>query len=285
MKVVVTGAGGLLGRALVPALDRAEHEPVPLDRRALDITDRSAVAKALRSSSPDAVVNCAAWTDVDGAEDREAEARHVNAVAAATLAAAAAGVGARFVFLSSDYVFDGSKRRPYVESDHPAPLSAYGRSKLEGERAVSAAGGPTLIVRTSWLYGAGGPNFVEAMIRLGEDRDEVHVVADQVGSPTYASELARALVTALERGMTGVAHLAGAGQCSRHELAREVGARLSLPTSFLPMTSDHSGRRAERPACSVLASERPDAIRLRHWREGVSSYLAEREELLGRPQA
>jgi dTDP-4-dehydrorhamnose reductase len=273
MRVLITGAAGLLGQALGAELAGRSHDPVALDRHALDITDRRAVEAALRTADPDAVVNCAAVTDVDGAETREDEALRVNATAAASVAEAAVRTGARFVFISTDYVFDGTKGSAYVESDDPRPLSAYGRSKLAGERAV---GGGALIVRTSWLFGPGGRNFVDTMAEAGERRDQVEVVRDQVGSPTYAPHVAGALVTALEREMEGILHLAGAGRCSRYELAREVGDRLSLPARFVPTTSEHAGRPAPRPAFSALASERPDAIVLPEWRVGLSEHLAER---------
>ena len=185
MRLLVTGAAGMLGRDVVAAANDAGHEVVALARADLDITDAAAVRAAVLDARPDAVVNCAAWTDVDGAEAEEAAATAVNGDGAGHVAAAAAEAGAHLVHVSTDYVFDGAAREPYPEDAPTAPASAYGRSKLAGERAVTAVGGEHAIVRTAWVFGPHGRNFVDTMRRLGADRDEVRVVDDQVGSPTY----------------------------------------------------------------------------------------------------
>ena len=181
MKLLVTGAGGMLGRDVVAAAQAAGHEVVALTRAELDVARADAVTGAVGGARPDAVINCAAYTNVDGAEDDEAGATRVNGDGAANVAAAAAALGAAVIQPSTDYVFDGDKREPYVESDPVAPRSAYGRSKLAGERGTVAANPRHHVVRSSWLFGLGGRNFVDTMLRLGRERGAVSVVEDQVG--------------------------------------------------------------------------------------------------------
>ena len=277
MKVLVTGAGGMLGSDLVPALEARGHRPVGLDRRELDITRPRAVEDALARHRPDCVINCAAWTDVDGAEAHEAEATRLNDEAASVLAAAAAGVGASFVFISTDYVFDGTRGRPYVESDPANPLNAYGRSKLSGETSVAVTNPRAYVVRSSWLYGRNGKNFVETMLGLAERQPEILVVSDQVGCPTYTVHLAAALAELVERDTYGVHHVAGAGECSWFDFAQEIFDQSGSETRVMAATTDMLARPAPRPAYSVLRSERPDAIELPDWRTGLAAYLAERQ--------
>ncbi|WP_372790568.1 dTDP-4-dehydrorhamnose reductase [Paraconexibacter sp.] len=278
MKLLVTGAAGMLGRTTVQAARDLGHDVVGLDRAALDITDAVAIENALRTHHPDAVVNCAAWTDVDGAEEHEDRARLVNGVGPRLLARAAAAADARVVHVSTDYVFDGAPHDPWVESDPVAPLNAYGRTKLEGETGVLGAGGEHAIVRAAWLYGAGGPNFVDTMLRLGAERDEVSVVTDQVGRPTWTGHLAGALVELAERRAdTGLFHAAGSGSCSWYEFAVEIFDRAGVACRVLPTTSEEFVRPALRPAYSVLGTERDPGIVLPSWQDGLDSYLRERE--------
>jgi dTDP-4-dehydrorhamnose reductase len=275
MRLLVTGAAGMLGRDVVAAAGDAGHEVVALARADLDIADAAAVAGMLGAVRPDAVVNCAAWTDVDGAETAEAAATAINGTGAGHVAAGASQVGARLIHVSSDYVFDGLAREPYPEDAPTAPRSAYGRSKLAGEQAVAAAApGTSAIVRSSWLFGPHGRNFVDTMRRLGAEREELAVVDDQVGCPTYPGHLAPALVTIAERGVTGVMHVAGAGHCSWLELAEATFAEIGLPTRVRPQSTADAGRPAPRPAFSALAGTRPDAPALPPWREGLRAHLA-----------
>src|SRR5262245_52155728 len=209
MRLLVTGGAGMLGQAVAAVATRLGHDVIALSRTDLDITDAGHVRRVIGAAEPRAVINCAAWTDVDRAETAEAVATSVNGEGAGNVARAAAESGARLVHVSTDYVFDGSKRTPWVESDPVGPLGAYGRSKLAGEQAVAAAGADHAIVRTAWLFGAGGRNFVDTILALGTERDEVDVVADQVGSPTWAAHLAEGLVEVAERrGDVGVFHAA-----------------------------------------------------------------------------
>jgi dTDP-4-dehydrorhamnose reductase len=281
-RVLVTGAAGMLGQDVVGAAGARGLEVVGLGRGELDVTDAAAVGAALGEVRPDVVVNCAAWTDVDAAQDHEEAAFAANATGAGVLARAATGVGARLVHVSTDYVFDGAANEPYRESDPVGPVSAYGRTKLAGEEAVLAAGGGHLVVRSSWLFGAGGRCFPATMLGLAADgRDEVGVVVDQVGCPTFTGHLAPALLEAADRGAPGVHHIAGAGRCSWHELAVEVFAGAGIDIRVRALTTAEMPRPAPRPAWSVLGSERPDPIVLPAWPDGVAAYLA----LVGRVPA
>jgi dTDP-4-dehydrorhamnose reductase len=274
---MVTGAGGMLGRDLVATCRERGHEVVALGHAGLDITDPAAVAEALRRHPPDAVANCAAYTDVDGAESEEAAAMRVNNEGAGLLAAAAAEVGAKVLYPSSDYVFDGRQRRPYVESDLTHAISAYGRSKQAGETAVAAANPRHLIVRTSWLFGLGGRNFVETMLRIGHQQPEVVVVSDQVGCPTYTGHLAGALAELLEAGEFGIHHIAAQGPCSWFDFAQEIFDQAAVDCRVLGGTTEMLARPAPRPSYSALGTERRDGRRLPDWRSGLASYLAERK--------
>jgi dTDP-4-dehydrorhamnose reductase len=276
MRLLVTGAAGMLGQDVVEAARGAGHEVTGLGHTDLDVADPVAVERAVTSARPDAVVNCAAFTDVDGAEERYDDALAINGAGAGHVAAATAESGAAVLHVSTDYVFDGTKPAPYVESDRPAPASAYGRSKLAGEEAVAEANPRHAIVRSSWLFGVGGANFVATMLRVGAERDEVSVVTDQVGCPTFTGHLGPTLVSLAERETTGLMHLAGSGWCSWHDFAVEIFREAGIDCQVRAARSDELGRPAPRPAYSVLLSERPDAPRLPSWRDGLAEYLAAR---------
>jgi dTDP-4-dehydrorhamnose reductase len=279
VRLLVTGAAGMLGHEVVAAAEKLGHEVAAWDLPECDLTDAHATLDAIRRLDPRAVVNCAAYTNVDGAESDEATAERVNADAAGNLARACKAAGARLVHVSTDYVFDGTKREPWIESDAPNPLGAYGRTKLHGEEQVTAELGDHAIVRTAWLFGPHGPNFVATMLRLAGDNDEVSVVTDQVGSPTFAGHLAPALVDMAERSDTGIFHGAGAGSCSWYELTLEAFDMAGVSCRVLPTTSDRFQRPAPRPAYSVLGSEREHPITLPPWQDGVRAHLAALEEV------
>jgi dTDP-4-dehydrorhamnose reductase len=276
MRIVVTGAGGMLASDVVGAAEAVNHEVEALARADLDVTDADAAASAIAAARPDAVVNCAAYTDVDGAEDDLEQAMKVNAEGAGAVAAAAEAAGARVVYPSTDYVFDGAKLAPYVESDEPRPLSVYAQSKLAGEHATSEANRRHFVVRSAWLFGVAGGNFVETMLRLGEAHGEVLVVRNQVGSPTYSAHLAEAIIRVVDTDAHGVHHLAGAGECSWYDFASEIFRQAGVECRVLSCTTQELGRPAPRPAYSVLASERPDAILLPEWEAGLAAYLEQR---------
>jgi dTDP-4-dehydrorhamnose reductase len=265
VSILVTGAGGMLGQDVMRVVGDAA---VGLSHAELDVTDAAAVREALAGA--ELVINCAAWTDVDGAEEHAEEALAVNRDGARNVAEAAG----RVVYVSTDYVFDGTGHTPYVESDPTAPLQSYGRSKLAGELATAAANPRHFIVRSSWLFGAGGGNFVETMLRLGRERDELRVVDDQVGCPTFTGHLAEAIVRLGETDDYGIHHLAGAGSCSWYQFAREIFERSGVDCHVEPCTTEEFPRPARRPAWSVLGSERGRSLPT--WQEGLEAYLGVR---------
>ncbi|HUB73370.1 MAG TPA: dTDP-4-dehydrorhamnose reductase [Solirubrobacteraceae bacterium] len=287
MRVLVVGAAGMLGLDVLRAGERAGMELVGLTRAELDVSDAGAVEAAFARVRPEAVVNCAAWTDVDGAEAQAEQARAVNADGARNLAMAAAWEGLAMVHVSTDYVFNGEAfvgrdgaPRAYVESDPTGPRSVYGRTKLEGEREVLAASPRHTVVRSSWLFGTGGRNFAETMLRLAGERTAVQVVTDQVGCPTWTGHLAPALLGLLERGVSGLVHLAGAGHVSWNGFAVEIFRQAELDCRVQDATSEQMARPAPRPAWSALASEREDVIPLPPWQDGLAGYLAARAGMM-----
>jgi dTDP-4-dehydrorhamnose reductase len=277
MKLLVTGAAGMLGHDVMLAAGNAGHDVVGYGRAELDVTDPGALARKFDLERPDIVINCAAWTDVDGAETSEQAAFAINGKGAGNVAAAANEVEARVVHVSTDYVFDGAKGAPYVESDQPAPLSAYARTKLAGEEAVAAANKRHFIVRSAGLFGIAGRNFVDTMLRLSEAQNEVTVVRDQVGSPTYTWHLAYGIVRLIEGLEYGIHHMVAAGQCSWYEFAREIFEQAQVECRVLSITSEEFGAAAPRPAFSALVSQREHAIRLPSWQDGLAGYLAQRK--------
>jgi dTDP-4-dehydrorhamnose reductase len=272
---LVTGAGGMLGRDMVTALRHRGDHVTGLARNDLDVADEGAVHGAVRRLRPAVVVNCAAWTSVDDAEAHEEEALAVNGRGAAHVAAACADSGARLVHVSTDYVFGGDGRSPYAEDDAPAPRTAYGRTKLAGERAVLGllpdAG---YVVRTAWLYGAHGQNFVSTMIRLAGQRPTVDVVADQRGQPTWTADVAAQVIALAATGATpGIYHATSSGETSWFGLAQEVFGLLGAsPSRVRPVTSEAFPRPAPRPAYSVLGHGRHGSAGVEppgHWRASL----------------
>jgi dTDP-4-dehydrorhamnose reductase len=277
MRVLITGAGGMLGRDAVTAISARGHSVAGLPHSEFDITDTAAVEDAIAALRPDVVVNCAARTDVDGAEANERGAMRVNDTAAGMIAATAAAHGASVLYVSSDYVFDGTKGAAYVESDMPGAISAYGRSKQAGETSTQIANPRHFIVRSSWLFGTGGPNFVETMLRVAGEQPEVIVVSDQVASPTYTPHLAQALALVIESDEYGIHHIAAAGRCSWFDYAQEIFDQAGVECRVMAGTTEMLGRPAPRPPFSLLVSERPDPITLPDWHQGLAEYLAARE--------
>jgi dTDP-4-dehydrorhamnose reductase len=287
MRFLITGAAGMLGQDCVLALagPGAGHEVVALPRAELDVSDRVRVDEVVGRSGAGVVINCAAWTNVDGAEENLEQATAVNGAGAGNVARAAAAAGAWTIHVSSDYVFDGTKREPYLESDPVAPQSAYGRSKLRGEREVAEhAPAAHTIVRSSWLFGAHGPCFPATILRLAAERDELNVVDDQIGCPTFTGHLAAALIDLATRRSppVGIVHVAGGGYGSWYEFAREIVARSGLSCEVKPCTTADMPRPAPRPAYSVLGTERGDEVpALAHWRQGLAEYFAATTRTVG----
>jgi dTDP-4-dehydrorhamnose reductase len=273
VRALVTGAAGMLGRDLVALLEPLHGvTAVDLD---VDVTDPAAVDACVDECRPEAIFHLAAWTNVDGAEDNEAAALAVNGDGSRNIARAAARVCAALVLPSTDYVFAGDKGSPYVEGDPTAPLGAYGRTKLAGELAALAEWPQgTRIARTAWLYGRHGKNFVDTMRTLAADRDEVSVVDDQTGSPTWTCDLAPALV-ALVDAPAGIHHTAGQGSVTWAGFAEAIFEEAGIPCRVKRITTAEMGRPAPRPAVSVLSVTNPSTPRLRPWREALSDYIRE----------
>ncbi|MBE2317247.1 dTDP-4-dehydrorhamnose reductase [Solirubrobacter sp. CPCC 204708] len=279
MRLLVTGAAGMLGTDVVAAA-AVRHEVVALARADLDITDAEAVRAAFHDTRPDAVINCAAYTNVDGAESDEETATRINGDGAGHLAAAAAEVQAHIVHVSTDYVFAGDATEPYPEDAPVGPIGAYGRSKLEGEvKVAQAAPASHSIVRTAWVFGPHGKNFVDTMLRLGAQREELSVVDDQLGCPTFTGHLAQALIEVAETRPNGILHVAGGGRCTWRDLAVATFAAAGMNVTVHPTTTAAFGAPAPRPAYSVLGSTRSDAPALPSWQEGLNAHLTLREVL------
>ncbi len=276
MRVTITGGSGMLGHALVEAAP-AGVELFPLSRADGDLSTWDGARRAIEPTNPDLVIHCAAWTDVDGCTADPQRAWLNNAVATRNVALLCSRLGARLVALSTDYVFDGAKGAPYIEQDAPHPLNAYGRSKLAAEQAVQETLGNYLIVRTQWLFGPGGNNFVARIIELGRERDNLTVVADQFGSPTYTRDLAGALWDVAARDIHGIMHITNSGQASWAELAAEAlcAAGLDKVTINRISAADWPSPTV-RPGYCVLANARRAQLGLpplRPWQEAVREYV------------
>ena len=275
--MLVTGVAGLLGSEVVVVAHARLHAVTGLARAQLDVTDHEAVVATLEREAPDAVIHCAAYTSVDGAEDEPELALLVNRTGTRHVAAAAVRVGARFVYVSTDYVFDGMKGRPYGPDDTPSPLSVYGRSKLAGELEAAEVSADALIVRTSWLYGSARRNFVTSMIARAASGDALTVVDDQFGGPSWARHVADALVDLVERGARGVWHVADRGACSWAELAREAMRLRELDVEVAGVSSEEWGAKATRPLYSVLDVSATEALlgrKMTDWRASLAHFMS-----------
>lgn len=250
MRILVFGSAGQLGSELSKVL--ADHELVSITRNDVDITHLYQLARLVEHLRPEAIVNAAAYTDVDGCESNPEKAFLVNAIGARNVAIAARKAGSRLVHISTDYVFDGSKEKPYVEYDPPHPLSIYGWSKLVGEEMAKAQNPSSFILRVAWLYGPVGRNFVKTMISLSQEKEEIHVVADQRGTPTFVGDVARQIKLLLGTESYGLYHCTSQGGCTWYEFAREIFRLLDIAVRVVPVKSAEFPRPAKRPANSVL---------------------------------
>ncbi len=285
MKILLAGSGGQLGRELKRSL-ACLGDLVACDHQRLDLAQPDALRDAVRAEAPAVIVNAAAYTAVDRAEVEPTLAEAINAVAPGVLAEEAKRLGALLIHYSTDYVFDGAKSSPYSEDDLAAPLSSYGRGKLGGERAIAATGCRHLIIRTSWVYGLHGANFMKTMLRLGKERDELRVVGDQIGAPTWTRHLAdaTALIIARREVPGGLYHLAAAGETSWHGYAEAIfveaqrAGLLDKRPQVHRITSAEYPLPAPRPANSRLDSsrfQRDSGLALPHWRTGLIDCLAD----------
>jgi len=272
----------MLANALLPCLGN-KHDVVGVDLADFDISQEAAVQKAFRDLRPEFVYHLAAYTDVDGCEANPTLAMQVNADGTANLASSCAKVGATMLYVSTDYVFDGSGQRPWLEDDNPNPLSVYGRSKLQGEKAVVSRSIPHFLVRSSWLYGPGGKNFVSTILKIAAERDDLRVVSDQRGSPTYTRHLALTLAQFIDCKSYGIYHVTGSGSCSWFEFTQAILKMAGFNhVRVAPISTQESARKAPRPAFSVLDNRRLTEIGLDllpHWMEGLADYLKEGQRL------
>ena len=278
MIVLVTGVNGQLGHDVVKELTKKGHEAHGTDRNTLDITNEADVHSYVRKVKPDAIIHCAAYTNVDQAETDRDSAYQVNALGTKYLAEAANEIKAKMVLVSTDYVFNGSATEPYEVDQPTEPLGVYGETKLAGEQYLANSLEQYFIVRTAWVYGINGHNFVKTMLRLGEERGEVGVVHDQVGSPTYTVDLAALLVELIETEKYGVYHATNSGVCSWHDFAVEIFKQAGLDVKVNPLTSEQYPRPAARPKYSVLSKKKMEEqgfTPLRDWKEALSAYLSE----------
>ncbi len=276
MKVTIFGATGLLGKALMR--EWREDQVTGLSSKDADIRDPQQVAKAVESSRPDWIVLAAADTDVDGCEANRELAFAVNRDGAANVARAAKEHGSRLLFLSTDYVFDGNKTSPYEVDDTRAPQTVYGRSKAEAEMRLENILPNYCIVRTSWLFGVGGKCFPDTILKLASTRAQIDVVNDQLGSPTYAIDLARAIIQLCRKGAKGVVHVTNRGECTWFDFAQAIVSAAGLKTIIRPTTTEKFPRPAQRPKYSVLSASGLDhyGVGMPDWQDALRRYLIER---------
>ena len=287
---MIIGPTGQLGADLVRVFrEKDGYEVIPVDRSEMDLRGRNSVLGTLDRHQPDIVINTAGQTDVDGCESDASYAMQLNANGAGYVASACSRAGAVCVYISSDYVFDGKKGKPYVETDETRPLNTYGISKLEGERLVRSKADRHLIIRTSGLFGFGqrakrGQNFVEAMIRLAEGGKRLSIVQDQILSPTYTFDLASKIAELIEGDSNGTYHITNSGECSWYRFAVSVFDAAGLSPEIVPVTSEEYGASAERPRHSVLDNSKLERVgigKLRHWEEALREYISIRKKYSG----
>ncbi|MDQ1256123.1 MAG: dTDP-4-dehydrorhamnose reductase [Candidatus Hydrogenedentes bacterium] len=280
MRTLIFGSRGQLGRDLMPVFG-AEGPVLGCDLPEVDIADAAQVREAVKDFRPDWIVNAAAYTDVEKAEENREAAFRVNELGARTVANASKDAGASIVYFSTDFVFDGASDVPYQPGDRAAPLNVYGASKAAGEAATRVANPRCLIIRTAWLFGPGGNNFVEKILRAAAERPELRVVEDEIGSPTHTLDLAEAALALVRAGVYGVYHAANSGFCSRFEFASAILSQADLDTPLSPCRSDSFPSKVRRPRFSALSSTLVEAVTgyaMRPWRDALSHYLKRRGE-------
>lgn len=277
MKVLVTGVRGQLGYDVVNELKKRNHEAVGVDINEMDITDSDSVERVITKEKPDAVIHCAAYTAVDAAEENKELCVRVNAEGTENIAKACKKIDAKMIYISTDYVFDGEGERPWEPEDERAPLNVYGLSKYEGELAVEKYLEKYFIVRIAWVFGVNGNNFIKTMLKLGKTKDEISVVNDQIGSPTYTYDLARLLVDMAESNKYGKYHATNEGLCTWYEFACEIFKQANIEVKVKPVTSDMFPSKAKRPHNSRMEKIKLDEngfTRLPDWKDALSRYLS-----------
>lgn len=276
MKILTTGSHGLLGTNILPVLERS-FTVIPYDIEEWDITDRDAGERTIRDIRPDVILNLAAYTNVDECEDCLSLADRVNAEAPGIIAKLCSDHNIKFVHISTDYVFDGEKETPYREDDETNPTSVYGLSKLSGEKKVLANCPDAIIIRTQWLYGHGGINFITKITKIAREQGVAEVVNDQRGCPTYAKDIADPILLLIEKNRSGIYHVANAGSCTWFDFAREIFSCLHIDVVLKPITSEQLNRKANRPRNSVFDCSRlfrDTGHRMRTWQDALHDYLS-----------
>jgi dTDP-4-dehydrorhamnose reductase len=278
-KVLILGAQGMLGHDLVEVFSK-EYEVTGMDIEDLDITRQGATRKTIKELSPDVVINAAGYTDVDGCEKKINKAFAVNGQGTKNVAKGCWDNGSKLIYLSTDYIFDGAKGSPYREDDPANPQNIYGESKLMGERYIEEILDNFLIVRTQWLYGKQGRNFVETILALAEERDHIEVVHDQQGSPTYTADLSRAIAALIAKDLRGTFHVSNSGSCSWYDFALEI-MRLAhaAQVEIVPISSTALNRPAKRPHYSILNCQRLEeetGFQMRSWQKALRDYFDRR---------
>ncbi|WP_374017412.1 dTDP-4-dehydrorhamnose reductase [Paenibacillus thiaminolyticus] len=277
MKVLITGANGQLGYDVVKLLQAQKIHVMGCNREMLDITDDVACVQAVQLYRPNVVVHCAAYTAVDEAEIDVEKAYRVNAVGTRNIVVAAEAIGAKIVYISTDYVFDGFTQSPYHEYDHTNPQSVYGKSKRAGEVLVQSLSSRYFIVRTSWVFGVKGHNFVKTMIKLSSEQTQISVVNDQIGSPTYTADLAHFISHLMITDRYGIYHASNTGECSWYEFACEIFYQLGKKIDIIPCTTDEFPRTAPRPKYSVMSTvymQANDFLPFSNWKDALTRFLA-----------
>ncbi|MBQ1781288.1 MAG: dTDP-4-dehydrorhamnose reductase [Methanobrevibacter sp.] len=275
MKILITGSDGMLGHDLADVL-KGKHELILTTSKTLDITDKNHVIDFVSSQKPDMLINAAAYTDVDGCEKNQELAYSVNGEGVRNLAMACKKIGCGLVHISTDYVFSGENTRPWVEDDETGPISVYGKSKLEGEKAICEILDKYFILRTAWLYGVNGRNFPKTMLELSENHSKITVVYDEVGTPTYTLDLAQAISKLIETDCYGIYHLTNSGSCSWCEFARYIFEIAGADVEVVPVTADEFARPAPRPSYSVLENRNwveNGFEPLRNYTEAIKEYI------------
>ena len=276
MKILVTGVKGQLGYDVVKALESRGYQPVGVDREEMDLMNNNMIQNFIMNLKPEAIIHCAAYTAVDQAEEEVEICYQINAEAVKVMAECAKTLDIPMIYISTDYVFDGTKASEYVETDIPNPINVYGASKLKGEQYVQQLLEKFYIVRISWVFGINGNNFIKTMQRLGNEHDELNIIHDQVGSPTYTAHLAPLLVDMIETDQYGIYHATNEGYCSWYEFADEIFKQSQLDVMLHPITTDQYKTKAKRPLNSKMSKQKLSDYgfhRLPTWQEALKNYL------------
>ena len=276
MKVLVTGVKGQLGYDVVKDLEKRGHQPIGVDRDEMDLMDNEAIRTFIMNLKPEAIIHCAAYTAVDKAEEEVETCYQINAESVKVISECAKELDVKLIYISTDYVFDGTKEGEYVETDLPNPINVYGASKLKGEQYVQTLLEKYYIVRISWVFGVNGNNFIKTMRRLGSERDELNIINDQVGSPTYTADLAPLLVDMMETDKYGIYHVTNEETCSWYEFANEIFKQSGIEVKTNPITTDQYPTAAKRPMNSRMSKAKLKANGfnlLPTWQEALAHYL------------